>query len=49
VNDAGVSGTPFLRGVIWFSRWDPAGCEIIRSEKMSGTKRAGRTELATLL
>jgi DNA invertase Pin-like site-specific DNA recombinase len=26
-----------------------AGCEIIRAEKISGTKRAGRTELATLL
>jgi DNA invertase Pin-like site-specific DNA recombinase len=26
-----------------------AGCEIIRAEKVSGTKRDGRTELATLL
>jgi DNA invertase Pin-like site-specific DNA recombinase len=26
-----------------------AGCEIIRSEKVSGTSRANRTELATLL
>src|ERR1700756_2330876 len=26
-----------------------AGCEVIRSEKMSGTSRDGRTELATLL
>jgi DNA invertase Pin-like site-specific DNA recombinase len=26
-----------------------AGCEIVRAEKVTGTKRAGRTELATLL
>jgi DNA invertase Pin-like site-specific DNA recombinase len=26
-----------------------AGCEIVRAEKASGTSRAGRTELATLL
>ncbi len=26
-----------------------AGCEVIRSEKVSGTTREGRTELATLL
>ena len=26
-----------------------AGCEVIRSEKVTGTTREGRTELATLL
>jgi DNA invertase Pin-like site-specific DNA recombinase len=26
-----------------------AGCEIVHAEKVTGTKRAGRTELATLL
>lgn len=33
-------------------QWDAlkaAGCEIIREEKVSGTKRAGRKELETLL
>ena len=31
------------------SKLKAAGCEVIRSEKITGTKRAGRTELATLL
>ena len=26
-----------------------AGCQVVRSEKISGTTRDGRTELATLL
>lgn len=26
-----------------------AGCDVVRAEKASGTSRAGRTELATLL
>ena len=26
-----------------------AGCEVVRAEKMTGTTREGRTELATLL